>query len=329
MGASKLPGSLHQVILMIILTLSSTGYGSATDMSPLEPEAGNQNYEDQSTNNGDIDLSAWHPDYLERCYFIDGENRQNSTIETIKNLLELISKEPRIGNHLISTARELGTVFCIDERDDDTRGYYDFKYNVICLKENLSFLEKLIIFVHELRHIVQFSRGFCKSLEYDIEEIIRINFAVEADVQAIVTLYAWRMREMNREDIWNTLTGFVKYLDISEEFDAEIQRSGNELIAARAAFIQWYKSYWRVDTYYKSSYSWYADMLDETKIVQKYKMLPENYFSKLCLLPCGNFDCHLTDEIKQKPRDIINNSDRHDQQFAEVEKLPLTWKNDR
>lgn len=66
------------------------------------------------------------------------------------------------------------------------------------------------------------------------------------------------------------LSGFPNYIDIAEAFEKEIQISGDDCRAANAAFVQWYKSEWRVNKYYKSSYAWYVDMLDESKIIQKY-----------------------------------------------------------
>lgn len=312
MNASKLLHLIYLVIVLVSVFFISTAVCYSNDTDRPELTTGRENVEYQNGRNEPIDLSAWHPQYRERCYFIDRKNLINSNTQTINDLLILLNKEPRIANYLLSTAHHLKTAFCIDERDDGTRGYYDYKFNIIGLKENLGLLEKLIIFVHELRHIVQFSRGFYNSLEYDIEEMIRMNFAIEADVQAIVILYAWRMKEMDIKEVWDALSGFPNYIDIAEEFDAEIQRSGDELKAANAAFVQWYKSFWRVDNYYKSSYSWYVDMLDKTKRIQTYKKLPENYFTKLCMLPCElNFGCHLTDEIKRRPIDIITTFREH------------------
>lgn len=307
MKIRKLKWILPLIILLIWEHLAFVVVASSHDINELETRAEDEGSRSYSINDENVDLFVWHPQYQERCYFSDRENVINTNVETITNLLRLLEKEPRFANCLLSIAKKLNTAICIDERDDETRGYYDFKYNIIGLKEHLGLLEKLIIFVHELRHIEQFTKGFYNSLDYDIEEIIRMNFAIEADVQAIVTLYAWRMKKTGMDEVWNALSGFAKYIDIAEEFEKEIQNSGDELKAANAAFVQWYKSEWRIDKYYKCSYSWYVDELDQTKIIQKYQKLPENYFSKLCILPCGNnYGCHLTDEIKETPRHIIS-----------------------
>ena len=296
-------------LIMLLINLPLISIATPTSSSNIE-EVGTVDEHEISEyhiiNHENIDLCFWHPQYQQRCYFIDKENVKSKNTETIEKLLKLLNKEPIIANYLLSVAKGLHTSFCIDDRDDETRGYYDFKYNIIGIKEHLGLFEKLIIFVHELRHISQFTRGYYNTLDYDIVEIIRMNFAIEADVQAIVTLYAWRMKELEINEVWDALSGFTNYIDIAEEFEKEIKRSGDELKATNAAFIQWYKSEWRVDKYYKCSYSWYVDMLDETKLIQKYQKLPENFFTKLCVLPWGkNYGCHRSDEIKETPRNII------------------------
>ena len=307
MKTRKLIKLIFVIILLINLPLKSLASPtSSSNTEELDHGPGHERIKYHSINHKKVDLLLWHPQYQERCYFSDRENVRNTNIETIEELLKLLRKEPIFSNYLLSVTEKLNTAFCIDERDDETRGYYDFKYNIIGLKEHLGLLEKLIIFVHELRHISQFSKGYYNSLDYDIEEIIRMNFAIEADVQAIVTLYAWRMKEIDINEVWNALSGFEHYFDIAEEFEQEIIRSGDELKATNAAFLQWYKSEWRVDKYYKCSYAWYVDMLDETKLIPKYLKLPENFFTNLCELPCGkNYGCHLTDEIKETPRNSI------------------------
>jgi hypothetical protein len=79
-----------------------------------------------------------------------------------------------------------------------------------------------------------------------------------------------------------------------------MQSSEDEVRAARAAFVQWYRSPWRIENYHNSCYLGYVDILDETKRVPQYAPLPEDYFDELCVLPDGrNYGCHLTREIEQ------------------------------
>lgn len=295
----------HHILLLIILIgvfFSQVKIILSSDLA-LKPIAVSVT----SRDNQKVDLSLWHQHYQERCYFGDRDNLKTEHTKLIENLVRLINKEPRIADYLFSASDKLHTAFCVDERDDETRGYYDFNFNIIGLKENLGLYEKLIIFMHELRHIFQFSRGYCNSLKYDIDEIIRMNFAIEADVQAVVTLYAWRMKQIEIDEVWNALLGFRNYSDIAEEFENEIISSGDEFKATNAVFKQWYKSEWRVEKYFKCSYSWYVDMLDETKLHQQYLKLPDKYFTTLCLLPGDeNYGCHNSDEIKESPQNIVN-----------------------
>ncbi len=313
MNIRKLNKLVSLIMLLISLSLISIAApASSSDIEEVGKVAEQEIFQYHAVSHENVDLGLWYPQCQERCYFSDRENVENKNTETIEKLLKLLKKEPRIGNYLLSVAKGMHTVFCIDERDDETRGYYDFKYNILGLKEHLGLFEKLIIFVHELRHISQFTKGYYNSLDYDIEEIIRMNFAIEADVQAIVTLYAWRMKEIGINEVWDAQSGFSNYIDIAEEFEKEIKRSGDEVKATNAAFVQWYKSKWRVDKYYKCSYSWYVDRLDETKLIQKYLKLPENFFNKLCVLPCEkNYGCHRSDEIKETPQNITKKAKQY------------------
>lgn len=293
-------------VLTSLFLISLASPLSSNDIKVVESQVEHNLFKKSLINQENIDLSNWHRKWKERCYFSNRKNIINSHTETIKFLIKKLKKEPEISSNLLSVTNRLNTIFCIDDRDDETRGYYDFKYNILGIKEHLDTFEKLIIFVHELRHISQFTRGYYNSLAYDINEIIRMNFAIEADVQAIVTLYAWRMRTIDSDEVWNALMGFEHYSDIAKEFEREFFISGNEIKATCAAFSQWYKSEWRVDKYFKCSYSWYVDMLDETKLIQKYVKFPHNFFENLCMLPCGtNYDCHKLSEIKESPRNIL------------------------
>jgi hypothetical protein len=61
------------------------------------------------------------------------------------------------------------------------RGYYEPTAHVIALGPDLTFDEKLLIVVHELRHVDQIRRGFVPSLSLDHREYVRLVFALEAD----------------------------------------------------------------------------------------------------------------------------------------------------
>ena len=250
----------------------------------------------------EISLTEWHPHYRERCYFIGEENPNNTKTKIIEELLSFLRQEPELAEYLLDSANKLGTAFCLDERADGTRGYFDYRYNLIAIRESLPLLRKLIIFVHELRHIDNVSRGYCHSLDYDIDEMVRLTYAVEADVQAITALYAWRMKLRGLGGPWQTFVGLPLYADIARAFAREMNASEDESSAAQAAFRQWYRSRWRIENYRNSCYMGYLDLLDETKRLPQYTLLPDNFFDELCIFPDGrNYGCHLTPEIQWHP----------------------------
>ena len=125
-----------------------------------------------------VDLFAWHPQYLERCYSNRIESDQNKNIETIKELLIFLNKDSVFAKYFSDILRKLNPALCIDNRADETRVYYDFKYNVIALREQLDLLEKLVIFVHEIRHVDNILTGSYCSLDNAREEVVRMTFAM-------------------------------------------------------------------------------------------------------------------------------------------------------
>jgi hypothetical protein len=250
----------------------------------------------------EVELFQWHPHYRERCYFQNRENPRSEHVETVEELLALLKNDPEFHDYLMGKAAELGVAFCIDDRHDGSRGFYDYKFNILILKDSLEFMEKYTILVHELRHVDHVSRGFCQSVDYDIEEMARLTYAIEADAQAMAALHAWRMKEKGFPEVWETLSGLEHYEDIAKALQAEIETGGDERKAVRAAFVEWYRSEWRTDGYYKGACMAYLDMLDETKKIQQYTKLPDDYFYLLCQLPDGtNYDCHRTEEIGMDP----------------------------
>ena len=245
------------------------------------------------------DLSRWHYQFRERCYFQNKHNPINKNTLGITNILAEMRREPLFSSYLLGKANQLESAFCIEDRADGCRGYYDYNFNIIAVRSSLELFTKVIIFIHELRHLDQVSRGFVRTLDYDAKEMVRMTFAIEADVNAVLAMYGWRLKEMGFPQVWKKLFDLPHYSDIYEAFREEMENSHNELTAARMAFIQWYQSDWRKTSYSRNSLSGYYDMLDDTKLIQRYDKLPTEYFDNLCILPDGrNYGCHLTSEIR-------------------------------
>jgi hypothetical protein len=245
-----------------------------------------------------VNLAAWDRAYEEKCYFFKTEYKKSKKIKDIERLLRIIKNEPQISKHLLGKAASEKVAVCEDNNQLASRGYYDYDYHVIGLLRGVSLSKRTLILVHELRHVDQVSQGYYHSLDYDINEMVRLTFAVEADANAIMTLFAWRMKQLGFVDPWITLRNSEKYSDIPKRFEAEMKNDSNEITATRAAFIQWYQSDWRVTSYYRTALSGYLDLLDETKRLRRYNKLPEDYLDGLCILPAGeNYGCHLTKEV--------------------------------
>ena len=266
-------------------------------LAETEVSAGSDSLRQGKTGDN-LDLSAWHYQYRELCYFPGRNNPVNENTVAIEQLLNELGKEPFFARYLLDKARRRNTAFCIEDRADETQGYYDYKYNVIAIRKHLDMVTKVVILFHELRHVDHFSKGFCPSLDYDQFEIVRQTHALEADINAVTALFAWRLKQKGYPQIWNKLLGLPKYSDIFRRFEKEFITSKDEMAATRTAFTQWYRSELRTTDYYRHCISGYHDMLNDTKLIQRYDKLPERHFDNLCTLPDGrNYGCHLTKEI--------------------------------
>lgn len=247
-----------------------------------------------------IDLTIWHQESSDKCLFLKLDNPINENTTIIQEVLDELLKAPIYAKYLLKNVEHLNTAFCIDDRADGTRGYYDYKFNIISVRKKLDFATKLIIYIHELRHVDHVSRNFCQSLDFHEKEMVRMTYAIEADANAFTALYAWQLKENGSLMAWNKLKDLIHYSDIPVAFENEFQQSGDKLSATRKAFEQWYKSKWRKQNYLKYCMSGYHEMLDDTNLIQKYAPLSNDFFNDLCTLPEGkNYKCHLTEEIKE------------------------------
>ena len=138
-----------------------------------------------------------------------------------------------------------------------------------------------------VRHLDQYDHGFCPSTDFDLREIQRFTFMVEADAQAIATYYAWMLRQAGRAEAWDAIARLKEYADIGDVFADSIARGDAPVVAVGAAFDAWFTSPWRVETYRMSSCTAYLDRLDDSKRIRSYALLPEDYFTPLCRLPDG------------------------------------------
>ena len=186
----------------------------------------------------------------------------------------------------------LGPRLCIDHRAIAVRGYLDAELRLIALRAGLGRNAKLLILIHELRHLEQLNRGFCPSNQISMQENARASLAYEADAMAVTALIAWDLAARGDDGPWQVFTEWPNYADIAERF-AEVRReTGDPGAAVTAAFDQWYASDWRTEAYYRASCSDYLDRLDQNHVLPRYDLLPDDFWEELCRLPTGeSYDC--------------------------------------
>lgn len=242
----------------------------------------------------DARLRAWSADYAARCLLGESAGGPRELSEVAARL----AVEGPFSDYLSELLSSFDVALCLDPHAPGCRGYYEPTAQVIALSPDLTFDEKLLVVVHELRHLDQIRRGFVPSLALDRREYVRLVFALEADAQALTTLYAWSERAAGRPELWATAETLEHYEDIAAAFAAALDAVDDPAPATRAAFAAWYASDWRREMYYRSACGQYLDQLDDAHGVVRYDALPAGYLDDLCLLPDGtNYGCHLTDEI--------------------------------
>lgn len=245
-------------------------------------------------------LSAWNPGWEEVC-LLPGD--AGPAPKELAAIAAALSGEDDFAVYLAEVAQSADVVFCLDPRLADCRGYYEPSSRVVALDPGLSSEEMLLIAAHELRHADQLRRGFGLSLDWARTENVRLVYALEADAQAIATLYAARAAETAEgRDLWEAAEALEHYEDLAQIF-AEARAEG-EIAAMRATFAGWYASEWRREKYFLSTCATYLDQTDALHAHPSYAPLPPDHFDGLCTMPGGeNYDCHLTEEIARPPRD--------------------------
>ena len=235
---------------------------------------------------------AWHPDAADLCLTPPYSEARTDAQRSARALLDEIEALHPDPDPLLRVLNGSGAAVCIEDRPSVARGAYDVDHNLIELRADLDPGERLLVLLHELRHLSQYSLGFCPSTDVDLREMLRFTYIVEADAQAIATYYAWKLRESGRPAAWHAITSLRDYADIGAVFADAIKDGAAPEVAVAAAFDAWFTSPSRVETYRKSTCAAYLDRLDESKRIRSYAQFPDNYFSSLCHLPDGTvYDC--------------------------------------
>lgn len=220
-----------------------------------------------------------------------------AALAALLDRIEALEPQPDL---LIAAWKSSGAELCLTDQPMEARGYYEPRSNRIVLRRDLPEGARAAILLHELRHIEQLSRGFCPSPGLDMREAARLVFAMEADAQAIATLYAWQLRQAGDSAAWNALEEIEHYADITARFATAMAEQGDIGIATAYAFDQWYQDDWRTEAYYVSSCSDHLERLEEEKRLPGYGTLPEGFFAQFCRLPSGRpYDCGIAGRFRR------------------------------
>jgi hypothetical protein len=247
-------------------------------------------------------LRQWSPRFPGLCLFPAWTDWPTDPESVLTEVASMILAEPKLGTPLLTSAQAAGVVVCLDDRSTGTFGYFEPRHGVVVLNRELATGALAVILVHELRHVDQHARGLSPTLDYDMTAYARAHLAAEADAEAVMTLFAWRLRQLRFDDAWEALPAFERYADVTVAFASAIEAGRTEVEATLAAFEAWAESNWRSKTYYHSACMTYLDMLDELHAFRCYDALPVGFLDELCTLPGGeDYGCDPSDAWRNAP----------------------------
>lgn len=236
---------------------------------------------------GLVPPGLWHPDPDRSCLPAPVGADLTPQQKRLSDLVQRIEAVAPGPDPLLATIRAQGLDLCIVSREMDALGYFAPLSDRIYLSEQVPDPLLFVIVVHEGRHADQYQRGYCPSTDYSVDEILRMSFAIEADAQAVATLYAWQARERGDSGPWDTLVGLARYSNIADAFDRGMAETGSAVAATARAFDAWYDSAILTTQYFNSVCGAYYDTLDDRHLNPSYELLPEGFFDNLCRLPTG------------------------------------------
>lgn len=213
---------------------------------------------------------------------------QRTLADIYREVRPALDRFPELGAALDGAGPEI----CFAGRMGEAMGYLDAESNRIVLSRAQPRALQLGIFLHEVRHLWQFSRGSCPQDALAMKEYARATFAIEADASAVSLLVAWDMKAHGDPSVWEALAGWPSHRDIAASFAATMEETGNGALAVTAAFYQWYGSPERRERYYRAACSDYLYRQDKGHLIPRYQMIREDFFERLCRLPDGGvYEC--------------------------------------
>ena len=239
-------------------------------------------------------LLNWHRNASEKCLITVDSNAVSPDQTRIRAALDIINSVYPEGNLFLDLARDQKTAICIEDRSVPELGFFDAALSLIALHSSLDPNETVVILTHELRHLDQYSRGFCQSARFDVKEEVRFTYVIEADAMAVTAHEIWRMKELGYSGPWEALEHLGHYNDVAQSYAEIAGNEGTADAALTAAFDQWFTSEWRRDTYEFSACMSYYDELDRTNTIQSYGLRSDSLLQNVCVLPDGRrYKCEL------------------------------------
>lgn len=288
------------------LTLGSIITGSA-ELHPLAPHIGN------TFNGYAINLRELVPDYQQSCIAIHTDTHDlNPEQKKLRMALRRFADSHSLASYLYQQAHDQKIAVCYETYKGERLGSFHPGYNAVNLVRGLTAEQEDIIIAHEFRHVDQSRRGFMPLAFDNAENFARLSFMREADAQAYATLYAWSMRKAGSQQHWQAARSQNGYADITSAFAKAIHYGGTEENATRAAFRQWYASFYRVNEYNKDvvilDSSLRLAWLGKPELFSK--NILENMNPKaLCTLPSGtHYGCNTLPEITMPVSRILDQS---------------------
>ena len=189
---------------------------------------------------------------------------------------------------LVTALESRGPAVCLSVGMIDARAFFEPDSNRIVLASGMEPGLELAVLVHEIRHLYQFQYGVCPSGNLAMREYARAVFAMEADANVVALLVAWKLRSAGDPQMWRALAEWPMTADIAARFAGILGTTGDVSAAAAAAFDQWYASDGRREIYYIAACGDYLDQSDRTHLFPGYRMLPDDFLTRLCRMPDGS-----------------------------------------
>jgi hypothetical protein len=195
---------------------------------------------------------------------------------------------------LLKAVQDQAPVLCLDDSLVEEQGYFEPKSRRIVLRQGIDPGLQLAVLVHEVRHLEQYARAVCPTVELTLSDYVRTRQALEADAAAISLLVAWDLRAAGDAAPWDALSIWPTHGDLATSYGAEMAASGDPAKATAAAFAAWFDDPERREIYAFVSCVHYLDTLDRTKVNPGKGTVDAGFTASLCQLPDGRpYECSL------------------------------------